>query len=58
MQAQVEAEVDNTDIMYERLIRSKNVCLRINSGSKGVMQAGEGKVALTNIEFKGKCHAC
>ena len=56
MQAQVEAEVNNIDIAYKRLIRHMNVAWRIESGIEGVMQAGEGKVVLMNTEFKEKCH--
>ena len=35
-----------------------NVALRIDSGREGVMQVEERKVALTNMEFKGKCYSC
>ena len=35
-----------------------NVAWRIESGGEGVLQIGEGKVALINTEFKGKCHTC
>ena len=58
MQAQVEAEVNDTDIMYEGLIRHMNVAWRIKSGGEGVMQIGESKVVLTNMEYKGKYHSC
>ena len=34
------------------------VAWRIESGGEGVTQVGKGKVALTNMEFKGKCHLC
>ena len=30
--------------------------LEIEYGGEGVMQVGEGKVALMNMEFKRKCH--
>ena len=58
MQAQVEAKVNNTDIMCKSLIRCMNVAWRIDSGEEGVMQVKEGKVQLMNMEFKGKCHKC
>ena len=58
MQDQVEAEVNNTEITNKSLIRCMNVTQRIKSCGEGVMQVGEGKVALTNTEFKGKCHTC
>ena len=58
MQAQVEAEVNNTNIMFESLIRCMNVAWRIKSDREGITQVGEGKVALTKMEFKGKCHTC
>ena len=58
MQAQVEAEVKNTDITYKSLIRHMNVAWRIESGGEGVPQVGEGKVVLVNMEFRGKCCAC
>ena len=35
-----------------------NVAWRMETGGEGVMQVGEGKVALKNMEFKGKCHSC
>ena len=57
MQAQVEAEVNNMEIMYKSLIRPMNVAWRIKS-DRGVVQVGESEVALTNTEFKGKCHTC
>ena len=56
--AQVEAEVNDVDIMYKNLIRCMNISGRIKAGGKGVMQVGEGKVALTDTEFEGKCHTC
>ena len=58
MQAQVEAEVNDTDIMYESLVKHMNVAWRIKSDREGVTQVGEDKVALMNIEFKRKCHTC
>ena len=57
MQAQVEAEVNNMEIMYKSLIRPMNVAWRIKS-DRGVVQVGESEVALMNTEFKGKCHTC
>ena len=57
-QAQIEAEVNNTDITYKNLIRCINVAWRIASGGEGVMQVGQGKVALMNMEFKEKFHTC
>ena len=56
MQAQVEAEVNDTDITCKISIRCLNITLIFESDSKRVTQVGESKVALTNIEFKGKCH--
>ena len=58
MQAQVEPEVNDTDIKYKGLIRHMNVSWRFKSGREGVMQVGDSKVAVTNIKFKGKCHTC
>ena len=58
MQAQVEAEVNNADNMYESLIRHMKVTWRIESDGKGVMKVGEGEVVLMSMEFKGKCHLC
>ena len=57
-QAQVEAEVNNTEIMYESLISCMNVAWRIESSSEGVMQVGDTKVALMSMGFKEKCHSC
>ena len=57
-QAQVEAEMNNTDIMYKSLIRCMNVAWRIKSDGEGVTQVGDGKVALMKMEFKEKCHTC
>ena len=54
MQVQVEEKVNNIEIMYKSLIRHMNVAWRIKAGREGVMQLGENKVALTNMEFKGK----
>ena len=58
MQAQVEVEVNNTEIMLKSLIRHMNVACKIKSSGEGEAQVGECKVALTNTEFKGKCHTC
>ena len=58
MQAQVDAEVNDMEIMYESLIRHMNVAWRIESGREGVAQLGENEIVLMNMKFKGKCHTC
>ena len=35
-----------------------NVAWKIEPCREGVVQVGKSKVALTNTEFKGKCHSC
>ena len=58
MQAQVEADINNTDIPYESLIKCMNVAWKIKSGGKEVTQVQESEVVPINVEFKGKCHTC
>ena len=58
MQAQVEADVNNMEIMYKSQIRNINVAWRIKSGGEDVAQVEKSKVVLMNTEFKGKCHTC
>ena len=55
MQAQFKAEVNDTYVTYASLTR---ITQQIESGREGVMQVGQGKIVLTNIEFKQKCHTC
>ena len=58
MQAQVKADVNDMNIMYENSIRCMNAAWRIKSDCKGVTQVGERKVVLTDMAFKGKCRLC
>ena len=58
MQAQVEAEVNNMDIMYKNFKRCINDAWRIKFGNEGVMLVEEVEAALTNTGFKEKCHLC
>ena len=58
IQTQVKAEVNNTDITDESMIRHMNVEWRIESGGEGVTQVREDEVALMNSKFKGKCRTC
>ena len=46
------------EIIFENLIRHMNVAWRIESFGEGVVQVGECEIALSNIEFKRKCHIC
>ena len=58
MQVQLEAEVNNTEIIDKNLIRHMNVAWRIKSDEEGVAQVGESEAVLTSTEFKEKCHTC